>query len=76
MSCKVCPEPESLLRFREDRLSCGSARLQRSAKTVVTPDTLNTVRGVEILHKRYLVARSAALARDDGAVCEEVFPYL
>lgn len=50
--------------------------IQPSFQTELTRYTLNPMSRINILHQRDLVARSASLARDDGAVGEEILPYL
>ena len=39
-------------------------------------DALDAVSGVDVLDQCDLVAGSGTLARDDGRIGEEVFPYL
>ena len=51
-------------------------RSQRSGKAELGVDTLNAVRGVDVLDQGDLVASRGALARDDGGVCKEVLPDL
>ena len=51
-------------------------RSQRARQVVLRRNPLNTMRRVDILNHGDLVASRRALAGDDGAVGEEVFPYL
>lgn len=66
----------SSFRSREQVLRRGFASLQRSLEVELRLHALNTMRGVDVLHQRNLVASRGALAGDDGAVGEEVLPYL
>ena len=52
------------------------ARRKRARQVVLRGNTLNTVRRVDVLDHGDLVAGRRPLSRDDGAVGEEVFPYL
>jgi cyclopropane fatty-acyl-phospholipid synthase-like methyltransferase len=70
------PSLPHLFRHRERRLASRLASSQSAAKTVLAVHTLDSVRGVDVLNKRDLVAGSAALTRGDGAVGKEVLPDL
>lgn len=45
-------------------------------KIVLGFDALDTVRGVDVLDERNLVASSGTLARSNGGVSKEVLPNL
>ena len=60
----------------EALLASGFASIEGTLKAELAVDTLNTVRGVDVLDQSDLVASGATLARGDGAVGEEVFPDL
>lgn len=51
-------------------------RRQRAGKSELRWDTLDAVRGVDVLDQRDLEAGGGALAGDDGGVGEEEFPDL
>lgn len=65
-----------LLRDWERRLASGLASLKSALQSELRWDALDTVRRIDVLDKRDLVACRTTLARDDGAVREEVFPDL
>lgn len=50
--------------------------LAGALEAVLGVNTLNTVRGVDVLDEGQLPAGSASLAGDDGRVCQEVLPDL
>ena len=50
--------------------------LESTLKPVLCGDAFNSVRGVKVLDKDYLVASSTTLSRDDGGVREEILPDL
>ena len=65
-----------LLRDWEGRLASSLAGLERARESKLGWDALDTVRRVDILDERDLVACRTTLARGDGTVREEVLPNL
>jgi hypothetical protein len=63
-------------RAREKVLRRSLACVKRSLQIELRGNALNAMRGVDVLYQRNLVASRGALARDNGRVGEEVFPYL
>ena len=59
---------------------CGFASCLARCESTTQPELVghafHAVRRVDVLDKGDLIAGRAALSRDDGAVGEEVFPYL
>lgn len=68
--------PHALLRHRKHIPPLLPTSRQRALEPKLARHALNAVRRVDVLDQRDLVAGRAALARDDGAVGEEVLPYL
>jgi hypothetical protein len=52
------------------------ARRQCPTQIELALDALNTMRAIDVLHERNLIAGSGTLSRNDGGVGEEVFPDL
>ena len=62
------------MRLGKDSLA-GSTRLgQRTRKTKLRPEAVDTVRGIEVLDNHHLVAGGAALARSNGRPGKKELP--
>lgn len=66
----------TLLANWEDGLASFLCSIEGTGQAVRVGNALDTVGGVDVLDESDLVAGGATLTRDDGAVCEEVFPDL